>query len=153
MVSQFLEVMGKKELAKVFLKEEINGLQLLSAERDVYEDLGVKSDVECAEIGVSFKRELLGVSLMYCTISELMEKAGNKLEAHSTTLINARVDVDMLVYAQQNGFLNELLKEIGIVKPLDRNRFTAVLRTVSVANSSEATLRNEQEYIAYSTPV
>lgn len=159
MVSQFLEGLGKKKHAKVFLDEVIDGLELLNAKRDVFEDLGVKSNIECALIAVSFKRQLMGVATIHnCSVHELIE-LGNKLEKHEKALDNAGVDVDMLLYAREEDFLTELLKEVGITKALDRNRFETVLKIVSESSrqhaSSEETIHtsSEQEYVAYSTPV
>ncbi len=157
MVAQFLEGMGKKNYAKKFLEEDITGLELLTADRDVFKDLDVKSDVDCAKIAVTFKRELMGVANIHCSMAELMEQGGDKLAKSEKRLIDNGVDVDMLVYALQNGFLTDLLKEIGISKPLERNRFEAALKVVSekFSFSSENTLQEEggAEYVAYSTPV
>ena len=157
MVAQFLEGLGKKTYAKKFLEEDINGLELLTADRETFKDLDVKSDVDCAKIVMKFKRELMGVSNIYCTMAELMEQNGDKLIKCEKKLVDSGVDVDMMVYALQNGFLTELLKEIGIPKPLDRTRFEAALKVVSenISSSSENTLQGGggAEYVAYSTPV
>lgn len=157
MVAQFIEGLNMKVHAQNFLEEEIDGKQLLNAERDVFEDLGVTSHVECVKIAVLFKRELTGGSIMYCTVPELLQKQ-KKLESHEKALNKAGVDVDMLVFARQYEFLTELLKEIGIAKPLDRNRFDTGLKTVldeyyAASSSSEQTLRMQQDFVAYSTPV
>lgn len=144
--------------AKTFLEEDIDGLLLLNAERDVYEDLGVTSHITCVKIAVAFKRELMGVSTIYCSMDNFIQK-GKNLKGHEKTLRNAGVDVDMLVFARQHDFLTDLLKEIGITKPLDRNRFDTSLKTVlddyyAASSPSEQTLlRMQSDYVAYSTPV
>ena len=155
MISQFLEGLGKKKHAKTFLEEDINGVELLSADRDVFKDLGVTSCIEYAQIAVLFKRELLGVETIYCSVSELIE-SNKKLANYVKALEKAEVDIDMLKFAQDNHFLVDLLKDVGVTKPLDRNRFDAALKTVEESViSPDETLHSDsdQGYVAYSTPV
>ena len=129
MISQFLKLLGKTEHVETFLEEEVDGLLLLEADRDVYKDLGVTTCVEFAQIAVLFKRELLGVETIYCSVSELIE-SNKKLASHEDTLKKAGVDVDMLQYAQNNNSLEELLTEIGISKALEQRRFAIALKTI-----------------------
>ena len=129
MISQFLKTLGKTEHVETFLEEEVDGLLLLEADRDVYKDLGVTTCVEFAQIAVLFKRKLLGVETIYCSVSELIE-SNKKLASHEDTLKKAGVDVDMLQYAQNNNSLEELLTEIGISKALEQRRFAIALKTI-----------------------
>ena len=132
MISQFLKMLGKTEHVETFLEEEVDGLLLLEANRDVYKDLGVTTCVEYAQIAVLFKRKLLGVETIYCSVSELIE-SNKKLANHEDTLKKVGVDVDMLQYAQNNNSLEELLTEIGISKALEQRRFAIALKNISLS--------------------
>ena len=132
MISQFLKILGKTEHVETFLEEEVDGLLLLEANRGVYKDLGVTTCVEYAQIAVLFKRKLLGVETIYCSVSELIE-SNKKLASHEDTLKKAGVDVDMLQYAQNNNSLEELLTEIGISKALEQRRFAIALKNISLS--------------------
>ena len=75
-----------------------------------------------------------------------------KLNQHKKKLDSAGVDVDMLLYAYQKGYLDELLKELGIAKALDKSRFKDALKELSLRTPVEQS-HHSPSYIAYSTPV
>ena len=128
MISKFLEKMGKKEHAENFLEEEIDGSMLLGADRDMYKELGVESCVEYVQIAVHFKRQLLGVDTIHSSTSE--PNQGQKLTTLLSTLKKAEVDIDMLVFAQQNGLLDEILENVGITKAVEKQRLFKMLKKI-----------------------
>ena len=156
MISQFLENCGMKKHAETFLEEDIDGLQLLVATRNVYKALGVSNCVEYAQIAVLFKRKLMGVETIHCTVSDLI-KANQKLSKHKKTLEEARVDGDVLQFAEEEHFLEELLNSVGIPSDLDINRFRAALKKAvpqsTIPAKGNSRFSGEQEYRIYSTPV
>ena len=156
MISQFLEICGMKKHAKTFLEEDIDGIQLLVATRTVYEELGVTNCVEYAQIAVLFKRKLMGVETIHCTVSDLI-KANQQLSKHKKTLEEAGVDGDMLQFAEEKQFLEELLNSVGIHNDLDINRFRAALKRAAthpnIPAEGNSHFSGEQEYRIYSTPV
>ena len=78
---------------------------------------------------------------------------GGKLNQHKKKLDSASVDVDMLLYAYQKDYLDELLKELGIAKALDKSRFKDALKELSLSTPVEQSHHSTPSYIAYSTPV
>ena len=132
-VSQFLQGLGMMNHAEKFLEADIDGAELLNAERDVYEDQGVTSSVEYAKIAVQFKRELMDVKAIYCSVEEFIESS-RKLTSFKQSITVAGVDVDMLKFAQENDFLDELLCEIGIENATKRNRIKTALKTIQVSH-------------------
>ena len=127
MISQFLRENGKNEHAKTFLEEEIDGVELLNASRDVYKELGVTSSTEYAQIAILFKRQLMGVEVIYCSLSELIDK-NKKLVKHLEALQKSGVNADMLKFAEQNNFFLELLEDIGIKKQVEINRLQSAVK-------------------------
>ena len=129
MVSQFLQGLGMMNHAEKFLEADIDGAELLNAKRDVYKEQGVTSSVEYAKIAVQFKRKLMGVKAIYCSVDEFIESS-RKLTSFKQSITVAGVDVDMLKFAQENEFLDELLSEIGIENATKRNRIETALETI-----------------------
>ena len=127
-ISQFLERLGKKDHAKTFLDRKINGILLLSAEREVYEALGVTSYVEYAQIAVLFRRELMAVETIHCSVSEFF-LMNEELTSHAKTLEEAGVDIDMLKFVQQNELMKELLKELGL-DPVEILRISFAIQSI-----------------------
>ena len=151
MVCQFLEGIGMKEHTKTFLKEAITGSQLLTADREVYQELGVTSTIHCVQIAVKFKRALLPEEGLEYSLRRLLQTHTN-LAQYEKKFEQAHVEVEMLLFAQENDFIADLLKELGINKALDRNRIEAGLKEIS-ASSTDTTSTDTKGYVAYSTPV
>ena len=60
MVTNFLEGIGLVKYAQKFLDKEINGTQLLTANREVFNDLGVVSIIDCTKISDVSCKEMMG---------------------------------------------------------------------------------------------
>ena len=127
MVSQFLDGLGMQEHSKTFLEEEIAGSHLLKANREVYEELGVTSAIHCVQIAVTFKRELLPEKGSEYSLKQLLQ-AHPKLVRYEDKFEQANVDVEMMLFAQENGFIDELLKAVGLDRALDRNRIKVLVK-------------------------
>ena len=121
MVSQFLDRIGMQEYCKRFLEEEIAGSHLLEADREVYQELGVTSAIHCVQIVMKFKRELLAEKGSEYSLKQLLQ-AHPKLVRYEDKFEQAHVDVEMMLFAQENGFIDELLKAVGLDRALDRNK-------------------------------
>ena len=121
MVSQFLDEIGMQEYCKHFLEEEIAGSHLLEADREVYQELGVTSAIHCVQIAVKFKRELLAEKGSEYSLKQLLQPHP-KLVHYEDKFEQAHVDVEMMLFAQETGFIDELLKAVGVDKALDRNK-------------------------------
>ena len=121
MVSQFLDGIGMQEHSKTFIEEEIAGSHLLKANRDVYQELGVTSAIHYVQIAVKFKRELLAEKGSEYSLKQLLQ-AHPKLVHYEDKFEQAHIDVEMMLFAQENGFIDELLKAVGVDKALDRNK-------------------------------
>ena len=121
MVSQFLDGIRMQEHSKTFLEEEIAGSHLLKANRNVYQELGVTSAIHCVQIAIKFKRELLAEKGSEYSLKQLLQ-AHPKLVHYEDKFEQAHVDVEMMLFAQENGFLDELLQDVGVNRALDRNR-------------------------------
>ena len=121
MVSQFLDGIGMQEHSKTFLEEEIAGSHLLEADREVYQELGVTSAIHYVQIAVKFKRELLAEKGSEYSLKQLLQ-AHPKLVHYEDKFEQAHVDVEMMLFAQESGFIDELLQDVGVNRALDRNR-------------------------------
>jgi hypothetical protein len=153
MISSFLERINLVQYAWKFQDEDINGSQLLSADREVFNDLGVVSLVHSTIISVKFRRELQGLDDSTYNMADLVA-IKPKLAQFEKTLKSVNIDVDMLLYALQNQYLSELLKECGITKALDNNRFEDALNELQLVPASPTTPTGRASpYVAYSTPV
>lgn len=150
-VSNFLQSINLHQHCQMFLEEEITGPQLLSADREVYNELGVSSNIECARIAVLFKREVSGETTPLHSLGQLLS-SNPKLVNYEAIMADKETDADMLVYAHQNGFLKELLTELGITKALDRNRIESIIREIPMSPPSPHS-EGSSVYVAYSTPV
>ena len=155
-VSDFLTSIKLEKYAQNFIDEGIDGPQLMTANREVFNELGVVSAIHSTQIAVLFRRELEGVDRdePFHDIKALTSTGagGSKLASYKKKLESVGVDVDMLLYAQQNNYLEDLLKEIGVTKALDRNRFESALKELSLSASAGQD-HSPPSYIAYSTPV
>ena len=153
MVTNFLEGIGLVKYAQKFLDEEINGTQLLTANREVFNDLGVVSIIDCTKISVLFRRELQGDDGPSISLEEFL-KSTPKLSQFKKVLTAAGIDVDMMKYAQENGYLFDLLKECGVTKAIDKNRFESALNELQLPSPpTTPTGYGASSYVAYSTPV
>ena len=152
-MAKFLESIGLEKHAKTFIEEEIDGKQLLSANREVFQELGVTSLVEGTRISVLFRRKLQGEENPSYSLKHLLETSP-KLKSYKSILEKAGIDVDMMLYAQQNGYLDDFLKECGVSRALDRNKFDTKLKELPTSKSPSPEGREvSPPYIAYSTPV
>ena len=114
------------------------------------------STVHATQIAVMFRRELQGIDReeSFHDIKALTSTSGGgKLNQHKKKLDSAGVDVDMLLYAYQKEYLDELLKELGISKALDKTRFKDALKELSLSTPVGQSHHSTPSYIAYSTPV
>ena len=157
-IADFLASINLGQYAQGFLDEEINGSLLLSANREVFSDLGVASAVHSTQIAVQFRRELQGIDREESfhdmkALTSTPTSGGSKLNQHKKKLDSAGVDVDMLLYAHQKEYLEELLKELSISKALDRTRFKDALEKLSLSSPVGQSHHSPPSYIAYSTPV
>ena len=152
-MAKFLESIGLEKHTKNFIEEEIDGSQLLSANREVFQDLGVTSLVESTRISVLFRRKLQSEEKPSYPLEDLL-KTTPKLKAYKPTLEKAGIDLNMMLYAQQNGYLDDFLKECGVNRALDRNKFDTKLKELPTSQSPSPEGREvSPPYIAYSTPV
>ena len=126
MVSQFLDGIGMQEHSKTFLEEEIAGSHLLKANREVYKDLGVTSAIHYVQIAVKFKRELLTEKGSEYSLKQLLQ-AHPKLVHYEDKFEQAHIDVEMMLFAQENNLIDELLQDVGVNRALDRNKIEVTL--------------------------
>ena len=92
MVTNFLEGIGLVKYAQKFLDEEINGTQLLTANREVFNDLGVVSIIDCTKISVLFRRELQGDDGPSISLEEFL-KSTPKLSQFKKVLTAAGISM------------------------------------------------------------
>ena len=81
-------------------------------------------------------------------------KSTPKLSQFKKVLTAAGIDVDMMKYALENGYLSDLLKECGVTKAIDKNRFESALNELQLPSPpTTPTGYGASSYVAYSTPV
>ena len=121
-VADFLRRIGLGNYASKFQDEEVDGSILLMANKDTFDELGVKSTLDRVRIIVLYRRELQGAddSEPVRVLRDLLKE--KNLTQYMSKLEHAGVDADMIMFAIKSECHDTLLTEAGIKKGLHRSK-------------------------------
>ena len=107
----------------------MDGLTLLMADQETFDDLGVKLVLERVRIMVLYQRELHGEdgSEPVRALQDLLKNEKN-LEQYISKIEHAGVDADMILYANKSGCHDDLLAEAGVNKAVHRTKLAAAVK-------------------------
>ena len=128
-VAEFLKKIGLDQHADRFLEEDVDGPFLLELKRDSFQDLGVETVLDWIRITVLYRRELQGGDSGKPQQALLEILKNKKLLQYVNKFQHSGVDADMLLYASTSGHQHQLLEEVGITKPLHRDRLMAAVKS------------------------
>ncbi len=112
-VIDFLSQINRKEYISSFRENDINGVMLLEADKELLEALTVENPLHQVQILELFKRYLTGEKPKYS--NDFLQKflEDNKLEKHASSLQEHLIDGDIISNVELK-LMKAALKEIGM---------------------------------------
>ena len=127
-VIAFLVRISQTDYIDSFEENEVNGLLLLKAEKEDFEDLRVKDPFHQERILELFRQELAGVEVKYSNdyLKEFLHNS--KLEKYSSLLEKHMIDSELLLTMDDKA-MKEILKEKIGMKAIEAKKLIVNFRT------------------------
>ena len=137
-VGDFLSSIKLDKYREAFVTNEVNGADLLEANRDTLNELGVTSLLDCVRIMTLFPRQLQGAEPRFPVSVVLKVLKENKLEKYIKIFEENQIDGDMILYAEEkhmkiimkdDELVRSVFTEIGISSNIHKTRILSRFKT------------------------